>query len=87
MGDYKSLESLSPRNQLQPANFSSPYRVKLRPKTPSQFPTNLANLKQEVDLGNDRLESIRRGRGLFELLKKRIAQKVKGGVPLSYSFN
>ncbi len=63
---------------LPPASHSSlsPYKVKLRAKTPSQFPSELANMTQALDQGSERLDCVKRGRGLFELIKKHEALKV-----------
>ena len=66
----------SPHRPLSPSHFTSPYKVKLRAKTPSQFPSELANLDTALCQGDSRLESIRRGRGLFELMEKHEALKV-----------
>ncbi|XP_064383088.1 uncharacterized protein LOC135331774 isoform X2 [Halichondria panicea] len=65
----------SPHRPLSPSHFTSPYKVKLRAKTPSQFPSELANLDTALCQGDSRLESIRRGRGLFELMEKHEALK------------
>lgn len=54
----------------------SPYHVRMRAKTPSQFPTELASLDEKLDDMEERLELVRKGRGLFKLMKDREMEKV-----------
>lgn len=56
--------------------MASPYRVKLRAKTPSQFPTELANLDSKLVNVDTQLDLIRKGRGLFQLMKESEMEKV-----------
>ena len=56
--------------------MTSPYRLRLRAKTPSQFPTELASLDQKLNGVEERLDLVRKGRGLFKLMKDRQTKKV-----------
>ena len=49
----------------------------MRAKTPSQFPTELASLDEKLDDMEERLELVRKGRGLFKLMQDREMEKVK----------
>ena len=64
------------QQQQLPTCMSSPYRLRLRAKTPSQFPTELASLEQKLDGVEERLELVRKGRGLFKLMRDREKEKV-----------
>lgn len=66
------------QQQQLPVCMSSPYRLRLRAKTPSQFPTELASLEQKLDGVEERLELVRKGRGLFKLMRDREKEKVSG---------
>lgn len=66
------------QQQELPVCMSSPYRLRLRAKTPSQFPTELASLEQKLDGVEERLELVRKGRGLFKLMRDREMEKVEG---------
>ena len=56
--------------------ITSPYRVRLRAKTPLQFPTELASLDEKLEDMEERLELVRKGRGLFKLMQDREMEKV-----------
>lgn len=62
--------------QQLPVCMSSPYRIHLRAKTPSQFPTELVGLDDKLEGVEERLELVRKGRGLFKLMKDRELEKV-----------
>ena len=62
--------------QQLPMSMTSPYRLRLRAKTPSQFPTELASLEHKLDGVEERLELVRKGRGLFKLMRDREKEKV-----------
>lgn len=49
----------------------------MRAKTPSQFPTELASLDEKLEDMEERLELVRKGRGLFKLVQDRETEKVK----------
>ncbi len=55
----------------------SPYHVRMRAKTPLQFPTELASLDEKLEDMGERLELVRKGRGLFKLMEDREMEKVK----------
>lgn len=57
--------------------MTSPYHVRMRAKTPSQFPTELASLSEKLEDMGERLELVRKGRGLFKLMQDREMEKVK----------
>ena len=50
---------------------------------PSQFPTELAELAGEMREGHDRLEMVRKGHGLFQIMRD--AEKEKVGLPVCLS--
>lgn len=56
--------------------MTSPYRVRMRAKTPSQFPTELASLDEKLEDMDERLELVRKGKGLFKLMQDREMEKV-----------
>ena len=69
--------------QLQPSVWTtSPYRIRMRAKTPSQFPTELASLDEKLGDMGERLELVRKGRGLFKLMKDREMEKVSHAVSM-----
>lgn len=63
-------------HQQLPVSMVSPYRVRLRAKTPSQFPTDLSSLDGKLDGVEGRLELVRRGRSLFKLMRDKETEKV-----------
>ena len=64
------------QQQQAPVCTTSPYRLRLRAKTPSQFPMELARLDQKLEGVEERLELVRKGRGLFKLMRDRELEKV-----------
>ena len=60
--------------------MTSPYRVRMRAKTPSQFPTELASLDEKLEGVEERLELVRKGRGLFKLMREREMDRVSQSV-------
>ena len=61
-------------------SMTSPYRVRMRAKTPSQFPTELARLDKKLEGVEERLELVRKGRGLFKLMRDREMERVSQSV-------
>ena len=53
-------------------------KLPLRAKTSSQFPTKLLSLPDRLDNVETKLSLIRKGRGLFQLLKEAEIEKVCG---------
>ena len=65
--------SLPPPSLPHPA---PPARIQLRERMPSQFPAELAGLPGEMREGYDRLEMLRKGHGLFQLMRDAEKEKV-----------
>ena len=55
----------------------SPGDIQFRNKTPSQYPTELVGLTSELREVEDRGKLVRRGRGLFTLMKNAEEEKVR----------
>ena len=65
-------ETISPgkRSEYSPGGGSGGgWKGRLRPKTPSQFPMQLADLSQELQGANSRRDKVKRGHGLFKLVR------------------
>lgn len=74
----EAVETSSKEQQQQqvPVCTSSLHQLRLRAKTPSQFPTELASLEHKLEGVEDRLELVRKGRGLFKLMRDKEMDKV-----------
>lgn len=60
----------------QPLSMVSPYQVKLRSKTSSQFPSKLFHLQDKIKQGESQLSHMKKGRSLYKLMEEEQKKKV-----------
>ena len=65
-----------PERREQQPTLPAPEKLPLRAKTSSQFPTQLLSLQETLENVETKLVLIRKGRGLFQLLKEAEIEKV-----------
>ena len=66
------------RELYQPVSMVSPYQVKLRSKTPSQFPSKHLDLESKIKQRELQLGHMKRGKSLFGLIREEQREKVRG---------